>query len=446
MPVLTRLDHKILGIAWPAILSNLSIPLLGLVDAAILGHLGSTDYLAAVAIGSAILSFLYWGFGFLRMGTTGLVAKAAGAGKEADSIVILCQSVALALLLAALVMTLHPLWLGLGFSLMAPQDHLLPLAQSYAGIRILSAPAVLTTYAIVGWFIGHQNTRWPMLIVITTNLANIGLDFLLIVGLGMASDGAAIATVIAEYLGLLIGVFAIAHSAKVMPSRGQLQILLSLRAYRTLLASNVNLFIRTLCLLASFAFFTAMGDKLGSDTLAANALLLHLMMLAAYGLDGFAFAAEGLTGNALGGRNLSAFYAAVHRCAKWCAITAAAISIVFALSTGFLFPLLTDLATVRSEMAAVAFWLILLPVIAAPSYLLDGVFIGSAETRPMMITMLLSTLVVYLPAWYLTQAWGNHGLWFAFTAFNGARGLTLWIAYRHKTRADSWLHKATAHV
>ena len=231
-----------------------------------------------------------------------------------------------------------------------------------------------------------------------------------------------------------------------MPSRGQLQILLSLRAYRTLLASNVNLFIRTLCLLASFAFFTAMGDKLGSDTLAANALLLHLMMLAAYGLDGFAFAAEGLTGNALGGRNLSAFYAAVHRCAKWCAITAAAISIVFALSTGFLFPLLTDLATVRSEMAAVAFWLILLPVIAAPSYLLDGVFIGSAETRPMMITMLLSTLVVYLPAWYLTQAWGNHGLWFAFTAFNGARGLTLWIAYRHKTRAESWLHKATAHV
>ncbi|MEP6389740.1 MAG: MATE family efflux transporter [Halioglobus sp.] len=439
MQVLTRLDHKILGIAWPAILSNLSIPLLGLVDAAILGHLGSTDYLAAVAIGSAILSFLYWGFGFLRMGTTGLVAKAAGAGKEADSIVILSQSVVLALVLAALVMALHPLWLGLGFSLMAPQQNLLPLAQSYAGIRILSAPAVLTTYAIVGWFIGHQNTRWPMAIVITTNLANIGLDFLLIIGLGMASDGAAVATVIAEYLGLLIGVIAIVRSMKAAPSIDQLQVLRSLHAYRTLLASNANLFVRTLCLLASFAFFTAMGDKLGSDTLAANALLLHLMMLAAYGLDGFAFAAEGLTGNALGAKNLSNFYSAVHRCAIWCAITAAAISIVFALSSSLVFPLLTDLPQVRTEMAAVALWLILLPIIAAPSYLLDGVFIGSAETRPMMITMLLSTLAVYLPAWYLTQSWENHGLWFAFTAFNGARGLTLWVAYRHKTRGGSWL-------
>ncbi|MEP4486223.1 MAG: MATE family efflux transporter [Halioglobus sp.] len=443
MQVLTRLDHKILGIAWPAILSNLSIPLLGLVDAAILGHLGSTDFLAAVAIGSAILSFLYWGFGFLRMGTTGLVAKAAGAGKEADSIVILSQSVVLALVLAALVMALHPLWLGLGFSLMAPQEHLLPIAQSYAGIRIVSAPAVLTTYAIVGWFIGHQNTRWPMAIVITTNLANIGLDFLLIIGLGMASDGAAIATVIAEYLGLLIGVIAIVRSMKAAPSIDQLQVLRSLRAYRTLLASNANLFVRTLCLLASFAFFTAMGDKLGSDTLAANALLLHLMMLAAYGLDGFAFAAEGLTGNALGAKNLGNFYSAVHRCAIWCAVTAAAISIVFALSSSLVFPLLTDLPQVRAEMAAVALWLILLPIIAAPSYLLDGVFIGSAETRPMMITMLVSTLAVYLPAWYLTQSWGNHGLWFAFTAFNGARGLTLWIAYRHKTQAGSWLGAAS---
>jgi len=446
MPVLNQLDHKILGIAWPAILSNLSIPLLGLVDAAILGHLGSTDYLAAVAIGSAILSFLYWGFGFLRMGTTGLVAKAAGAGREVDSIVILSQSVLLALLLAALVMTLHPLWLGLGFSLMAPQGHLLPLAQSYAEIRIASAPAVLITYAIVGWFIGHQNTRWPMAIVITTNVANIGLDFLLIMGLGMASDGAAIATVIAEYLGLVVGIIAIIRTAKKMPSRDQLQILFSLRAYRTLLVSNANLFVRTLCLLASFAFFTAMGDKLGSDTLAANALLLHLIMLAAYGLDGFAFAAEGLTGNALGARNLGNFFAAVRRCAIWCALTAMVISIVFALFSSFIFPVLTNLHEVRSEMAAVVLWLIMLPLIAAPSYLLDGVFIGSAETRSMMIAMLISTLAVYLPAWYLTQSWGNHGLWFAFTAFNGARGLTLWVAYRHKTQVGSWLPSSTTPV
>jgi MATE family multidrug resistance protein len=445
MPVLTRLDHKILGIAWPAILSNLSIPLLGLVDAAILGHLGTTDYLAAVAIGSAILSFLYWGFGFLRMGTTGLVAKAAGAGRELDSIVILCQSAVLALILATLVIALHPVWLGLGFSLMAPQEQLLPLAWGYAGIRVFSAPAVLTTYAIVGWFIGHQNTRWPMAIVITTNVANIGLDFLLIMGLGMNSEGAALATVIAEYLGLIIGLVAISRTVKVLPSRSQLQTLLSPNTYRILLASNANLFIRTLCLLASFAFFTSMGDKLGSNILAANALLLHLMMLAAYGLDGFAFAAEGLTGNALGAKNLKAFQAAVGRCAQWCAVTAVVISITFILCTNLIFPVLTDLPAVRIEMQAVALWLIALPLVAAPSYLLDGVFIGSAETRPMMTTMLLSALAVYLPAWYLTQSWGNHGLWFAFTAFNGARGITLWVVYRQKTHSDSWLVTSPAH-
>jgi len=285
-----------------------------------------------------------------------------------------------------------------------------------------------------------------MAIVITTNVANIGLDFLLIMGLGMASDGAAIATVIAEYLGLVVGIIAIIRTAKKMPSRDQLQILFSLRAYRTLLVSNANLFVRTLCLLASFAFFTAMGDKLGSDTLAANALLLHLIMLAAYGLDGFAFAAEGLTGNALGARNLGNFFAAVRRCAIWCALTAMVISIVFALFSSFIFPVLTNLHEVRSEMAAVVLWLIMLPLIAAPSYLLDGVFIGSAETRSMMIAMLISTLAVYLPAWYLTQSWGNHGLWFAFTAFNGARGLTLWVAYRHKTQVGSWLPSSTTPV
>ena len=173
-----RLDHKIWGIAWPAILSNISIPIMGLVDAAILGHLGSTEYLGAVAIGSALLSFLYWGFSFLRMGTTGLVARAMGAGNPQQASLVLIQSAVLALILSAAVLLLYPLWLSAGFALMSPQLELQSLANSYASIRIYSAPAVLLTYTIVGWFIGRQDTRWPMLIVIVTNGANIGLDFL----------------------------------------------------------------------------------------------------------------------------------------------------------------------------------------------------------------------------------------------------------------------------
>ena len=439
MPTMSTLDRKIWGIAWPAILSNISVPILGLVDAAILGHLGDARYLGSVALGTAILSFLYWGFSFLRMGTTGLVARATGAGDHDSAFMVLAQSMVLALGLAGAVILLHPLWLGLGFSLMDPQPALLPLAQSYAGIRIASAPAVLITYAIIGWFIGRQNTRWPMLIMILTNAANIVLDFIFIVGLGLNSDGAAIATVIAEYLGLALALLVVARQVPATAWSTARQRIADWPAYARLLRSNRHLFVRTVCLLASFAFFTAMGDKLGADTLAANALLIQLLMLAAFGLDGFAFAAEGLAGSALGAGNLGAFHRAVRRCAIWCFGTAALVSIAYWLLNPLLFPVLTDLDPVRQIMFDQVPWLIALPLLAAPSYLLDGVFIGSAETRPMMITMLASALLVYLPLWYVTQPLGNDGLWLAFCAFNAARGLSLWLWYLYLNRSDRWL-------
>jgi MATE family multidrug resistance protein len=433
------LDHKIWGIAWPAILSNISIPLLGLVDAAILGHLGSTHYLGAVAIGGALLSFLYWGFSFLRMGTTGLVARAMGAGEPDRAVLVLAQSAVLSLALAALILLLHPLWLGAGFALMSPQPELQPLADSYTSIRIFSAPAVLLTYTIVGWFIGRQDTRWPMVIVVVTNVANIGLDFLLILGLGLHSDGAAMATVMAEYLGCVLALVAVWRKLPPLP-RGYFQGQLTrVAAYRRLLQSNRHLFVRTVSLLFSFAFFTAMSDNMGNETLAANTLLLQLMILAAYGMDGFAFAVEGLAGTRLGARDLAGFYRAVHRCGMWCALTAALMSLVFLLLHRPMFSLLTNITAVRDLMAQYYLWLVLLPLVAAPSYLLDGVFIGSAETRYMMTTMLFSVLIVYLPLWYASREWGNHGLWLAFTAFNAARGITLYRCYRQLGRNRAWL-------
>lgn len=434
-----ELNHKIWAIAGPAILSNISIPLLGLVDAAILGHLGDTRYLGAVALGSALLSFLYWGFSFLRMGTTGLVARAAGAGNFAMANQVLAQSAVLALVLALVVAALHPLWLHLGFLAMDPQPALQPLAASYVSIRIASAPAVLVTYAIVGWFIGQQNTRWPMWIVITTNTVNIGLDFVLVIGLGLNSDGAALATVIAEYLGCALALWAVYHQYRNNPHPIDWLALKQLAAYTDLLRSNRHLFVRTVCLLFSFAFFTAAGDKFGVDTLAANSLLMHLLMFASYGMDGFAYAAEGLAGNRLGGRDQAGFYRAVKRCAQWCAVTAVAVSAILALGHQPLFSLLTGLPAVHHLMTDYLWWLVVLPMIAAPSYLLDGVFIGAAETRPMMLTMLISTGLVYLPLWWLTRHWGNHGLWLAFTAFNACRGVSLFLVYRRYTRHNLWL-------
>lgn len=434
-----RLDHKIWGIAWPAILSNLSIPLLGLVDSAILGHLSSSQFLGAVAIGAALLSFLYWGFSFLRMGTTGLVARAEGAGDQYGSIMILMRSGLLALVLAALVVLLHPLLLGLGMLLMGPSPELASLAYSYAQIRIASAPAVLLTYTVVGWCIGRQDTRWPMLIVITTNTANIGLDFLLIMGLGMNSDGAALATVTAEYLGCGMALFVVYRRLPALDFPSLLKDLLIASAYIRLLQSNRHLFVRTISLLFSFAFFTAMGEKFGSETLAANTLLIQLLMMAAYGMDGFAFAVEGLSGNALGRRDLDAFHAAVRRCAHWTLLSATAMSAALLVSQDMLVGMLTGIDSVAELMRRYYPWLVALPLVAAPSYLLDGVFIGSAETRHMMTTMLFSVSAVYLPLWYLCAPLQNHGLWLAFCAFNGARGLSLYIVYRRLTARGQWL-------
>ena len=436
---INRLDHKIWGIAWPAILSHISVPLLGLVDAAILGHLGTTHYLGAVALGSALLSFLYWGFGFLRMGTTGLVAKATGAGKDERALLVLARSAVLAIGLAALVILLHPLWLHAGFTLMAPREELLPLANSYASIRIASAPAVLLTYTVVGWFIGRQNTRWPMLIMVSTNVVNIVLDVLFIIGLGLNSDGAAMATVVAEYLGCALALWAVWRTLPRRPGRDLYRQLLSPGPYGVLLRSNRDLFLRTVTLLLCFAFFTAMGDKLGSDTLAANSIMMQLLFLASFALDGFAFAAEGLAGNSLGARDLRAFYAAARRCAMWCAISAVLISLLFTLLHLPLFALLTNIPEVRTVMLQQRGWLLVLPLIAAPSYLLDGIFIGSAETGYMMTTMLLSAVCVYLPLWFLTRELGNHGLWLAFTAFNAARGITLYYCYQRLSSSGGWL-------
>ncbi len=434
-----RLDRKIWGIAWPAILSNVSIPLLGLVDSAILGHLGSSRYLAAVAIGSALLSFLYWGFSFLRMGTTGLVARAEGAGDQRASVLILLRSAILALVIAALVVLAHPLLIDFGLLLMGPSSELYPLAESYARIRIYSAPAVLLTYTVVGWFIGRQNTRWPMLIVILTNIANIALDFLLIVGLDMRSDGAALATVAAEYLGGGVAIACVLWQLRTYPHSGILKELANLEAYSELLRSNRHLFVRTVCLLFGFAFFTAQSENLGSEVVAANTLLLHLLMMAAYGLDGFAYAAEGLSGHELGRRDLQGFYRAVRRCALWSAACA------FVLSAGLLAlkPLLvfslTDLEAVRGLLANYYPWLMAMPLLAAPAYLLDGVFIGASETRHMMVTVLFSLVCVYIPLWYLTLAWGNHGLWLAFCAFNLSRGISLYLRFRLLSREGLWL-------
>ncbi len=441
-----HLNHKIWQIAWPAILSNISTPLLGIVDTAILGHLDSTIYLGAVAIGASILSFIYWGFGFLRMGTTGLVARAVGAGDSRREALVLLQSMVLAVGLAMLVLASQHAWVGAGLRFMAPGAELAPLAEEYLRIRVFSAPAVLLTYAVLGWFIGHQNTRWPLLILVFTNALNILLDVLFIVVLDWNSAGAARATLVSEYAGCALALWLVSRRFQGPPLRALRAELTRLSAYRELLDSNRFLFIRTVCLLFSFAFFTAMSTRLGEATLAANTIMLNLLLLAAYGLDGFAYAAEGLAGNAAGGGDLDRFRRAVGACWRWSLVTASVMSLVFLLAAPALYPVFTSHAEVHSLLAGHHLWLVAMPLVAAPSYLLDGVFIGAARTRYMMYGMIISLGLVYLPLWWLFQGLGNHGLWLAFLAFNGARGASLYLYYRRLDDKAGWLDPQTRAV
>jgi MATE family multidrug resistance protein len=435
------LDSKIWAIAWPAIVSNVSIPLLGLVDAALLGHLDSPDHLAAVAVGGAILSFLYWGFSFLRMGTTGEVARAMGSADEERALVALGRAALLALAIALLLLVLQGPLLHLGLAAMSPNADVGAIAGTYAGLRLLSAPAVLLTYTAVGWFIGRQNTRWPMLILIGTNLVNIVLDAVLILGFGLASTGAALATVSAEYLGLALAIAGLLRSGLPVLSSAARARMLDLAGLRSVLRSNSELFVRTLTLLFAFAFFTAAGEQLGTHVVAANAVMMQFLLFSAFALDGFAYAAEGLAGEALGRGDPAAFHRVTLRCALWSGAAAVVISGVILLGRPVLFPLLTNLPEVAAVMAAQGLWLVIMPMASAPSYLLDGVFVGAGATRAMMVTMVGSALAVYLPVWYLTRGMGmgNDGLWLAFLMFNAARGGSLAACYYLITRSDRWL-------
>lgn len=421
------------------IVANISVPLLGIVDTAILGHLPNAQYLAAVAVGSSVLAFIYWGFGFLRMGTTGLTAQAFGGNRQRQQALIIFQSICLAAAIGLAVIALSPALIGLGLSWVTPPAGAESLAQQYLGIRIFSAPAVMINYAIIGWLIGRQQTRITLLVTVFTNALNIVLDVVLVIGLGLNSKGAALATLIAEYGGCLLALSLLWRQIRAFPNATiSLRDLLCWRDYQHLLRVNRHLFVRTIALLASFAFFTAQGAAQGETTLAANALLLQLLLLVAFGLDGFAHAAEALVGDAVGKQQPTLFNRVCGSCARWSLATAGAFTLLYLALGPTIIDAMTSIDAVRQQATEHLPWLILLPLVAVASYLLDGIFIGATRTAAMQTTMLMAAGLVYLPSWYLTRDWGNHGLWLAFLLFNGARGLFLGIAFGLYNRNRSW--------
>ncbi|XKH59794.1 MATE family efflux transporter [Halomonas sediminis] len=434
MPVTTFSRPRIWTLAWPIIISNITVPLLGLVDTAVVGHLPDSSYLAGVTLGATLFSFLYWGFGFLRMGTTGLVAQAVGRESDDDVRNLLGQSLLLAGVIGVLLIVFSQPLIQLGLWLLGGSETATTLARDYAQIRLLSAPAVLANYAIIGWFLGQQNSRVILILLVLTNSVNILLDLLFVVGLGMTSNGVAWASVIADYTALVAGGWLIVSRLKRLEGRFLRERLARLSAYRELFQVNANLFVRTLGLLFAMAFFTAQGASQGDTILAANAVLMQFIMLTSYALDGFAHAAESLVGRAYGRRHWQEFSVTVRAAARFSLLAATGAAIAFALGGNALIALLTGLPEVRATAAIYLPWMVAMPLIAVWSYLLDGVFIGATAVREMRNSIFVG-LAVYLPVWWLTAGLGNHGLWLAFTLFTLVRSVVLVSYYLHYRRS-----------
>lgn len=427
MPSIRTLPHKrAWALAWPLMLSNLTTPLMGLADTAMLGHLGSPLYLAAAAIGANVLTFSLWVFGFLRMGTTSLTGRALGAGQFQQIKQLLYRGWLLGSLLGLALIILQFLLLPQILKLMTPDIQVRQLALSYSLIRLSAAPAVLMTYAAAGWFIGLQQTRPPLLIALTVNGLNLLLDWWLILVLGRGSDGAALASACAEYVGLGLAVILVIRQLRLVGGAGVTGLGSWLfRGWVPLLRINGDLFIRTVCLLGVFSFFTAQGAYMGPTVVAANAILLQLLLLASHGLDGYAHAAEAMVARTIGSRDSGGFIRASFATGTASLFLAGLITTVFVLLRTPLIALLTDIADLRRYLHTYYIWLAILPLVSVWSYLFDGIFIGAGHTRSLRNWMLVAASLVFLPLWWLTQAWHNHGLWLSFTAFNLTRGLSL---------------------
>lgn len=411
-------------------LANLSTPLLGIVDTAVVGQLPDPVYVGAVAVGALVFSVLFWAFGFLRMGTTGLTAQALGAANDTELVAGLLRALCVAALAGGmLVLAQWPLSVLAWRTLDVPV-RVEALAADYFSIRIWAAPATLANYALIGWFVGLGRTRRALVVQLMLNLTNIVLDAWLVLVLDMGVAGVALGSVLAELTALCLGLALALPALRAADMAGIRANLRDLTALRRMLAINCDIMIRSLALILAFGWFTAQGARMGTVVLAANAVLMQLVSFGAYFLDGLAHAAESLVGRAIGAVRADALRLAVTRTTRLAALLAALLS-------GLLWfggPVAVALMTVDPEtrVMASAFlpWAAATPLLGVWAFQLDGIFIGATRGRAMRNAMLLSLLVYFL-AWWLLRAWGNHGLWAALALFYLARAATLAVALPH---------------
>ncbi|KAA0949259.1 MATE family efflux transporter [Pseudomonas sp. ANT_H14] len=429
--------RRVWALAAPMILSNISVPLVALVDSMVIGHLPHAHQLGAVAVGASLYTFLAWAMGFLRMGSTGFAAQAAGRGDGAALRQILLQGLLLALGLAMVLGTIGVPLSGLVLDWMQPSPELSQLTREFFHTRLFGLPAALATYALVGWFLGTQNARAPLAILLTTNLVNIALNLWFVMGLDWGVVGSARASVIAEWTGALLGLALTQKALRAYPGHIAWAALKLWASWRPLLAVNRDIFIRSLALQSVFFMITVQGARLGDATVAANALLLNGLLLTAHALDGLAHAVEALCGHAIGAHDRQALRRTLVVACGWSLLASAAFALLFAVAGHLFIAMQTDIPSVRETAFIYLPYLAVLPLLAVWSYLLDGLFIGATRAREMRNGMLLSVALLLPFAWAL-QGFGNHGLWLTFLLFMVLRSVILAAFAWHLSRQDRW--------
>lgn len=426
------IDRNILRLAIPSIVQNVTVPLLGLVDIAIVGHIGDATYIGAIAVGSMIFNVMYWLLGFLRMGTSGLTAQAVGRNDHRAIRAMLSNALKWGLLCGlTIVVSQIPLrWLSIW--LMGPSEEIATLVRTYFNICIWGAPATLSLYALTGWFIGLQDTRTPMTVSILQNVVNIACSLLFVYGLGMRIEGVALGTLVAQWSGLALAVWAMARKLKKIPTSPQATPASSNESDgrgTSLFRVNRDIFLRTVCLVAVNLFFTAAGARQGDLILSVNTLLMTLFTLFSYVMDGFAFAGEALGGKLYGARNWEGFHALVRRLLLWGAFMVLLFTATYALGGKPFLSLLTNHHEVIEAATPYLPWALLIPLAGVAAFIYDGLFIGITATRGMLLSSAIATAVFFLLHFTLSPHLHNHALWLALIVYLLLRGIiqAVWL-------------------
>jgi MATE family multidrug resistance protein len=405
-------------------LSNVTEPLIGVVNTAVVGQLPDPYYIGAIAIGALIFSFIFWGFGFLRLSTGGLSAQATGAGDVAELIAVLARALVIAAGAGLVLIALAPFIREAAFDLMGGSAEVRAHGETYFDYRIWSAPAALANYCLMGWFIGQARAGLAFAVQLLLNLSNMALSVVFVLWLGMTSDGVGLAALIAEWLSAGVGLAIAVIMLRGMAAHLDMSRILEAEPMRRTLAMNGDVMIRSLCLVFAFTWFTSRGARSGDVTVAANAVLLHLFEVSAYLIDGFAYASEAFVGQAVGAGNRSRFRRAIWLTSAWALALGVLCSIAVLLAGPALIDLMTVNETVRTTARDYLLWAAAAPLLGTVCFQFDGIFTGAMATRDMRNMMIVS-LIVFIAAWWVLEArFGNHGLWAALNIFFIARGIT----------------------